>query len=69
MGGLHALPCLPFRNEHLAANAEAPQRLHRPEVGGGSRCIPRHNYPAFDERLVKDDNDDGDQVHTPPIRA
>ncbi len=49
-------------HDQLAGDAQAPQELHRPEVGGRGRRVPRHDDPALDERLVEDAHDDGDQV-------
>src|SRR6266852_4118083 len=41
---------------------EAPQRLHRPDVGGCGRCIARYDQPVPDECLTEEAHDYDDQV-------
>src|SRR5437773_11394772 len=41
---------------------EAPQRLHRPNVGGCGRRIARYDEPVPDECLPAEVHDDDDQI-------
>jgi hypothetical protein len=52
-------------HEQLCHDPDAPQRLHRRQVGRRRRRIPADDDPAPDEQLHKDAQDDDDQVHHP----
>src|SRR5437899_7665049 len=41
---------------------EAPQRLHRPNVGGCGRRIARYDEPVPDECLPEEAHDNDDQI-------